>query len=266
MTFFRYPGGKSKFRKQIKEHVIFDKHIEYREVFFGGGSIGLDLEYATNNAWINDFDKGLYCLWKSVKKHPDKLIYKIETFVPSVNYFDKFKKSLNEISITPKNDDDIVEIGFQKLAIHQISYSGLGTMSGGPLGGRDQKSDYKIDCRWSPVYLAKNIRRISSLLQNTKITCVDYSELILDTSKQAFVYLDPPYYEKGSQLYQHSFNEEQHKTLASLLKETPHQWLLSYDDCQFIRNLYDWAEIITIEANYSIAKATKKTELLIKRK
>ena len=54
------------------------------------------------------------------------------------------------ITAMPDDRGRIVDIGFKKLAIHQISYSGLGTMSGGPLGGAGQKSQYKIDCRWSP--------------------------------------------------------------------------------------------------------------------
>jgi len=46
-----------------------------------------------------------------------------------------------------------LDVGFKKLAIHQISYSGLGTKSGGPLGGKSQESIYKIDCRWSPKHI-----------------------------------------------------------------------------------------------------------------
>jgi hypothetical protein len=39
------------------------------------------------------------------------------------------------ISSMPSELDDLVGIGLKKVIIHQISYSGLGTKSGGPLGG-----------------------------------------------------------------------------------------------------------------------------------
>ena len=57
----------------------------------------------------------------------------------------------------------IVDLGFKKLAIHQTSYSGLGTKSGGPLGGAEQKSRYKIDCRWSPEYICKKVDKLHDL-------------------------------------------------------------------------------------------------------
>ena len=37
-------------------------------------------------------------------------------------------------------EENQISKAFKKLAIHQISYSGLGTKSGGPLGGEKQQS------------------------------------------------------------------------------------------------------------------------------
>jgi site-specific DNA-adenine methylase len=45
-SFFRYPGGKSKLRAQIVDCLstqAYESGLEYREPFFGGGSIGLKL-------------------------------------------------------------------------------------------------------------------------------------------------------------------------------------------------------------------------------
>ena len=49
----------------------------------------------------------------------------------------------------------------------------------------------------------------------------------------------------------------------NVLKSTPHKWLLSYDDCKEIRELYSWAKIEELDVKYSISGATKKGELLI---
>lgn len=271
MSFFRYPGGKTKLKKEIvkkiKEKLL--KTSEYREPFFGGGSIGCDLIDLCDSIWCNDFDSGIASLWTSLIRKPDLLIKKINYFKPSLESFERFKKILTEECIILNNEIDHVDHGFKKLVVQQLSYSGLGT-KGGPLGGWGQKSNYKIDCRWSPKNLNKKINFLHNKFAKCKVrenscTNYDFEKVINDDSCEAVLYLDPPYYDKGSQLYQHSFNQEDHVRLRDSLFKTKHYWLLSYDDCDEIRKLYDWATIEVIkEVKYSInAKKTRKRELLI---
>ncbi len=287
-SFFRYPGGKSKLRKQIIEKIngiTRNNGFEYREPFFGGGSIGLlmlENNSNINKIWINDFNLGIASLWTALIKYPDLFKKKIQEFIPSVEAFYKFKEELTSKNCKLDTVDKIVDYGFKKLAIHQISYSGLGTKSGGPLGGRDQKSAYKIDCRWSPTYICKKIDALNTkfselTIRNNTCTNLDFAQLIEDDSCPAVIYLDPPYYDKGSNLYQDGFEEEDHKRLADCLKKTDHQWILSYDDCPEIRRYYNWANIEIIDGvNYSITatkdkstgerKSRVKPELLISKK
>lgn len=268
--FFRYPGGKSKLRNQIVKklnEIANNEELEYREAFFGGGSIGTLMLGNPNikTIWINDFDLGIASLWTTVIRNPSLLKEHVLNFKPSVEIFDQYKKELT--SAPPKliSDIEIAEYGFKKLAIHQISYSGLGTKSGGPLGGRDQKSNYKIDCRWSPHYICKKIDTLNQTFskfsfRNNECTNLDFSELINDDSKKAILYLDPPYYVKGNDLYQHGFTQEDHIRLADCLKKTKHRWVLSYDDCREIRNLYSWADIQVIDGVSYTITATKDKE------
>lgn len=267
--FFRYPGGKSKLRKRIasKIHDIIDgSNVEYREPFFGGGSIGLLLMRDNPNlrdVWINDFDLGVSALWTTVIRRPELLIEKVRSFVPSVDAFYRFKDDL--ASCAYGDADSCADYGFKKLAIHQISYSGLGTKSGGPLGGRDQKSAYKIDCRWSPDYICNKIVDINKMfscmnVRNNKCTSYDFCDVITDCEKPAVIYLDPPYYDKGNDLYQHGLSILDHQRLADCLRTTNHRWLLSYDNCEEVRDLYSWANMEVIEeVSYSIT-ATKDKE------
>jgi len=267
MSFFRYPGGKAKIRSFILEKIKSKIQIQYREPFFGGGSIGLNFleTNRVNSVWINDIDKGIASIWISVIKYPNELKEKVMSFVPSVDYFFKFKKELIDNMIEMDCKESVIDYGFKKLAIHQISYSGLGTKSGGPLGGKTQKSKYKIDCRWSPGYICKKIDKFHALFSMFDVKCdsIDFSELIEDERYESVIYLDPPYYIKGNDLYQEGFTEEDHKRLSRLLKNTKHQWILSYDDCDEVRDLYSWANIDEIEINYSITGAREKKELLI---
>jgi DNA adenine methylase len=267
MGFFRYPGGKSKLRDQIAECLVKQANhldLEYREPFFGGGSIGL--KYIQDNSdvskiWINDFDIGIACLWTSVIRYIDDFKAKVSDFKPSVNAFHQFKNELPSLTAMPKQRSKIVEIGFKKLAIHQISYSGLGTKSGGPLGGENQKSKYKINCRWSPEYICEKADKLHNKFAGLSIhdeccTNLDFSELITANHQDALIYLDPPYFDKGNDLYQHGFAEADHRRLADALKISNHRWILSYDDCPQIRKMYEWADFHSINVKYSIT-ATK---------
>jgi DNA adenine methylase len=285
ISFFRYPGGKSKLRTkittQLTSQIKHNNNIQYREPFFGGGSIGLKFLSDNPNItkiWINDKDIGIACLWTAVIKYPNDFKEFVHSFQPSVSSFYELQNELININIMPKQRTKIVDIGFKKLAIHQISYSGLGTKSGGPLGGLKQKSQYKINCRWSPNYICNKIDNLQNQFKNiefyeNKCTNLDFQDVIKNTNCNSLLYLDPPYYVKGNVLYQHSFTVEDHERLAQTLKNTNHAWILSYDDCQEIRKMYKWAYIESLKVNYSITAlknketgkclARTKSELLI---
>lgn len=264
----RYPGAKGKLSLRIinvlsnflRDHPNFT----YVEPFCGSLAIGLKVlvEPYVKKVWFNDFDYGIYSLWKAVKETPDDLISLVKAFVPSTDAFYEFKKYL--INIPKEDKGSLITIGFRKLAIHQISYSGLGTKSGGPLGGEEQKSEYKIDCRWSPDQLVEDIWEAYDLMKRkkVKITCRDF-EKVIGGKRDCIYYIDPPYFVKGPELYQHSFTPEDHKRLARNLRQSKHPWLLSYDDCEEIRELYRFAEIREVPLNYTINGAVTKTELLI---
>jgi len=278
---FRYPGGKSKLSKGIVEHLSVygdDYELQYREPFYGGGGICtafLKQNPQWERIWINDFDPALAALWNSVISYPEELKELILSFTPSVEAYYEFKDKLLKLKALPKQKAKIVDVGFKKIAIHQISFSGLGTKSGGPLGGKTQDSKYLIDCRWSPKNLCKKIDKLHNFLNNFELqsnncTCQDFQSLI-DHEGMALLYLDPPYFVKGGSLYQYAFTEQDHERLAASLKQTEHHWILSYDDCSEIRDIYDWACIEEIGVNYTIQQsidegehfANKKVELLI---
>jgi DNA adenine methylase len=272
MGFFRYPGGKNKLSKIIlpKIQEVFIKNYgvkEYREPFFGGGSIGLKtLNFNIDKFWFNDYDYGIYAIWYSVISNVEYLKHLTMEFVPSVEEFYRIKRILIDNNYDNLSEKEKTLYGFYKIVIHQISYSGLGTKSGGPLGGKDQKSKYNISCRWSPEYICKKIDFYHNLLStNVSCTCLDFSELIIEDNKKSFIYLDPPYYIKGNELYQFGFSIEDHNRLAKLLSETKHFWLLSYDFCKEVEDLYKgWSNIEYLSnVNYSINTSRDKPELLI---
>jgi len=279
-SFFRYPGGKEKLKHQIlaKLNEYAHDYEEYREPFFGGGSIGL--RFLAENpqiktVWINDKDPGIAALWTAVVRHPEQLCQRVTNFLPSPAAFYAYKDELLAAADLPTQSNQIVALGFKKLAIHQISYSGLGTKAGGPLGGESQASAYKIDCRWSPAAVCKKINALHAFLTSRTLvengcTCVDF-QTVIENTRPSLLYLDPPYYVKGNDLYQCGFTEADHTRLAATLQNVDHAWVLSYDQCPEIRSLYQYAQIATVEVPYSITArkeagqcfSRKKQEFLI---
>jgi DNA adenine methylase len=271
--FFRFPGGKRVMAAEIGAYILWQaeglKDVEYREPFLGAGAVGLHVlskVLPTAPAWINDRDPGIACLWMAVVRHPEALKARVMAFQPSVAAFDEYKAALVE---SPDFTDPVavLDLGFKKLALHQISRSGLGVKAGQPLGGRDQ-SWGAIDGRWNAERICRDIDLAHSVLagrrQHGRCTNVDFAELIADAPANTIIYLDPPYYAKGPGLYLHAFGPEDHVRLRDALAQTRARWVLSYDDVPQVRSLYrEWATLhATDMTRYSIqARATR--EILI---
>jgi DNA adenine methylase len=275
----RYPGGKHKIRNRILAPMLAycaKQEADYREPFFGGGSIGLDVLAAApiRQAWLNDADVALIALWRAVQSHPQELCERILDFQPSTDAFHRFRQELRQLSLRPVQAEipshDGLAIGFCKLALHQISYSGLGTMADGPLGGNGQKSIYHIGSRWNPQSLCRKVQRYHALLAGkgkaVRFSSEDFAALFREPGRKTLFYCDPPYYQAGHRLYQYHFTEADHERLARVLQKTVQPWLCSYDDCEPIRALYRFASVRTVTVQYNVirGRGTRRAgELLI---
>lgn len=262
---FRYPGGKSKLVKYIQPYLLERYNGSLISPFVGAGHVEVALLHKKSPKfiWLNDIDAGISSIWKAIYSYPLKLLHKIGKYEPSVNDFYDFRITLSEIGI-PKGVEDITDVALMKLAIHQMSYSGLGVMAGGPIGGQSQSSRYNVGCRWNRSKLSQKIVDVNKLLQRAevKITSWDFEEVLKDKRAVGLVYLDPPYVKKGTELYKFSFTEQDHWRLSELLYKRD-RWVLSYDDEEVIRRFYSFAQVHEVPVNYSIKGARKTRELII---
>jgi len=85
---------------------------------------------------------------------------------------------------------------------------------------------------------------------------------------ETFFYCDPPYVGHDSD-YKHGFGEADHVRLVSILQALEGTFLLSYNDCDMIKDLYAWATIETVTTKYSLSRTAEtrrqpRTELLIR--
>lgn len=234
----RYPGGKSRAIKFLKDYFPKD-FMEYREPFFGGGSVGLYLLqsfqdiFALSNEvkfYANDINYDLYCFWQILKTQGLELIAEIQKIK------NKYAngRTLYE-SLLARRDEDLND--FQRavdfFVLNRISFSG--TVDS---GGYSQKA---FESRFTQSSIER-LSDISKIIQNIEFSCENYENLLLKEGENVFIFLDPPYYSATkSRLYgkrgnlHTSFN---HERLCEILKGIKHNFLLTYDDSDFIRNLY----------------------------
>jgi DNA adenine methylase len=247
LTFMRYPGGKWGMMQRIIDATNFDlSGTELRDPFVGGGGSALWLMQAMPNlrrVWLNDYSVAQAAIWLSLRDEPHRLIDAVNRLEPSVENWYALK-----------------------LAVHAWSFSGLGLKSGSPQGGERQESQYKIDCRWNPAGIARRIIEVNALLSrfDVSVTHLDFEPLLADT-RGATVYLDPPYVEKGGELYVDSFDYPTHRRLASAILASDANWLLNYDDHLLVRELYRGCSFNEVAMTATMNGARRKIELAIRR-
>jgi DNA adenine methylase len=261
----RYPGSKDRISNEVFELFPDDMKPsfplwmsagkrEYREPFFGAGAIGLRILESlppASRAFINDRDPGIAALWRAVHDSPSELCACIASHRPSIGFY----RQCVDTDGDPKLDP--IERAFRKLVLHQQSFSGLGAKAGGPLGGWGQRGSekYNLECRWNPVSLQVCVIKIAEILSRhtLRISCSDFESVISTDNQLAFHYLDPPYYEKGPDLYKFSMGPKDHLRLSKVLRRCRGLWALSYDDHPEVRKLYDGFPIHQISLRYTVS-------------
>ena len=63
-------------------------------------------------------------------------------------------------------------------------------------------------------------------------------KLVYELPNKTLIYLDPPYYNKGSLLYKNHYKAEDHIKIADKIACLNYPWLITYDNCEPVRFLY----------------------------
>ncbi|MBI4225749.1 DNA adenine methylase [Candidatus Roizmanbacteria bacterium] len=235
---FRYAGGKFYARKLILEHIPI--HISYIEPFAGGASIFFAKNKAEKN-WLNDIDEGLMNCFTIIRDYPEELIKKLDGEKAT-----KERHSFYKNIFKPKNK---LEKAVRWFYLNRTSYSGIMNMQNCFWGYGDKFS-------MRPENWPRNIRNTSKKLQGVMLTSYDFDSVINKAEDSSFLFIDPPYFNADqSKFYTHSFKKDDHLRLGKILKENSHRfkYLITYDDCEEIRDMYSWAlEIHSKQWNYTI--------------
>ena len=252
----RYPGGKTRACKIIDN--IITEHFDLTQFntlcspFFGGGSFEFYFQNKYNHKLIvNDKFTPLYNFWKQIKTNKD-LLYDELNKITSVSK-EQFTNYRNTIM---KLNDNMLQQAIQYFIINRCSFSGA-TLS----GGFSEEASLK---RYTP----SSINKIRSLdFTNIDIYNFDFEYFINNfTNEKTLIFLDPPYYlEKQSKLYGNNGDMHEnfnHESLYNLIK-TKKKWLITYNNCEYIKNLYKDYLIIDVNWSYGMNKSKTSSEIII---
>lgn len=233
----RYPGGKAcifKFvTRLLKENDLVG--TRYAEPYAGGAGLALRLlmDGYVKEIYINDYDPSIFALWYAILNNPDEICRWIEDVQVDIEHWIYYRE------IQRKKDIDRLELAKSTFFLNRTNVSGV--ISGGPIGGMTQMGKYKIDARFNKKDLISRIENITQFTDKIHLSNQD-GIIFVDEMEQSiddcFIYLDPPYYQKGSDLYLNAFKDEDHRNLSEMVKHLKQFWMVSYDNHEFILNLY----------------------------
>lgn len=269
----RYPGGKAVLTEYLARIIIANglKGCSLYEPYCGGAGASIALLDAgvVSRVLLNDKNAGIYNFWRAVFYDTDWLLKRIDGVVVDIKewhrqrfaYFDLIERT----SLSPEEGR---RLAFATFFLNRCNRSGI--LHAGPIGGRDQSGPYKIDCRFTKEALKKRIIRISRLHGRVEVKNL-CGEAVLHRSDRVrgrdnrIVYLDPPYYVEGVNIYSRrfAFTKEQHASLAEKLKRSRSTWVLSYDDVDAVHELYSGASSGIVEFSYMINRTKVGKELIL---
>ncbi|WP_375624887.1 MULTISPECIES: DNA adenine methylase [unclassified Bartonella] len=239
----RYPGGKSR-----AVPMIINNYIRKRKTvcspFVGGGSIELTLAKRGTRVYAYDAFKPLVIFWQMLLKDASALAEKVREYedMTSVMFYNLQKTFWNI-----KNQLEIAAVFF---VLNRSSFSGT-TLSGGMSPGH-------------PRFNYRSIERLKDFkIENFTVEHRDFTESIPKHFND-FLYCDPPYL-INQKLYGHKgdkHNSFDHQALAELLRKRQ-GWVLSYNDCVEVRELYKGHTILNPEWTYGMGNNKKSNELVI---
>ncbi len=239
IKFIRYPGGKQRLLNHLLLYLPTAVEIQgrYIEPFVGGGSVFFSIN--PKNAILSDINKELIDLFRGIRYAPKK-IWELYSNFPStkVGYY-KIRDDFNYI--------DLISRAARTLFLNRTCFKGMwrhnsqGKFNIG-YGGQDR--------RW--VICEEDIKEVSNRLKGVKLLYSDFQEIIDNSKKGDFIFLDPPYkpneIECLNEHYSYGcFTFEDHIRLSISLQKASDRgvkWALTTSSHQKIIDLFDLNNVV----------------------
>ena len=245
-------GGKKALRDLI--YLRMPKNYDrYIEVFGGGGWVLFGKPPDKCMEVYNDFNSNLANLFYCVKERPMALLREL-SFLPlnSRDEFTTLRKFLAMEEFKSEHLAEELEIATHFLKEPEAAEIRDILMERSAVGDVKRAAAFYKIIRYSygsgctsygcqPFDIRKTfpiVWEANRRLKDTVIENKDFEALIRQYDRpNAFFYCDPPYYETEGH-YAVVFRKEDHKRLRDTLTGSRGKWMVSYNDCDFIRELY----------------------------
>ena len=234
-------------KRLLNENGLTD--VEYVEPYAGGASVALALlmEGSASFIHLNDLSKPVFAFWHSVLHRNDDLCRGVESISLTMDEWYKQRAVYNA-----QETADLLDLGIATLFLNRTNRSGI--LSGGVIGGKDQKGVYKLDCRFNKEDLIVRIKAIGGLRNSIHLYQKDANDFLGELSTianaDAFVFLDPPYIAKGFGLYLNDYDMHGHQAVAETVRELSQYWVCTYDKAAVEQGLYSQYRQIEYEIPY----------------
>jgi DNA adenine methylase len=247
----RYPGGKNRAIKFIDP--LIPEFKEFREPFIGGGSVFFHIKqkFPDKTFWINDLYYKLFEFWTQSQSNLEQVVAQVQAW--KTEYKDG--KLLHRFILDNFSDFTELEIASAFFVLNRLTFSGT-SESGG-------YSKQAFERRFTPSSIDR-LSLIDKVLTDTKITNLDFQEVVEAPGEDVFIFLDPPYYSATkSALYGKNGNMHKgfdHERFADVMRNSEHKWLITYDNCEYIRDLFSFANVFTWEFTYGMKNVNKDAD------
>lgn len=254
-------------------HIIYAlfplKYNRYVEPFGGSGTVLLGKKKADNFEVYNDYNRNLVNLFHCIKDRTLALIRELgfmrlnsrddfavlKRFFEKEEFRDDFLKEeleLSKIMLDEPKADEICEMRLNQTKDYDVRR--------GAAFLKLIRYSYSSGCK-SYASQPFDIARLFNLIWET---CRRFANVVIENQdfetlirhydrKDTFFYLDPPYY-ATEDMYEAEFRREDHERLCKLLKTISGKFLLSYNDCSEIRELYKDCWIFDFKRIHSMAQ------------
>jgi len=236
-----YIGGKKNLAKRLVPMIEAIDHTTYVDVFGGMGGVFLRRTQAPKAEVFNDKSADVATFFRVLQRH----------YVPFMDMMRFQLTTRHEFERLQRTDASTLT-DLERAARFLYLQS---TAFGGKVEGRNFGVSPGRPARFDITKLGETLEDLHMRLASVTIECLDYQDLIPRYDRQdTLFYLDPPYYGSEDDYGRWLFGRVDYERLALLLRNLKGRFILSLNDVQPVREIFDGFQIEAVETTYTISK------------
>ena len=259
--FVKWVGGKRQLLTQIKEHIP-EYTGNYFEPFLGGGAVFLELE--PENAVVSDLNTQLISTYMWVRDAPEDLLETVERLDRQENTLENYTQMREHYNQLVQDKPRALVTSSYFIWLNKHCFNGVYRVN--------SKGGFNVPWNKKTEHINSldedNILEISSYLKEANVALLnrDYKSVLQYTTKEDFVYMDPPYVPNSVTASFTSYTKEKplHDEIAQEFANLPCKALLSNNNNAIVQDLYADFNITEVSARRSINQGRGKEVLVDK--